>query len=55
MRLRVAEEDEDTVPHKLRDIATEPLHGLGDALLIGGDDLAEVLRVHAGGECSRTD
>jgi hypothetical protein len=31
------------------------LNGLGDALLVRGDDLAEVLRVHAGGECCRTD
>jgi hypothetical protein len=48
MGLRVTEEDEDTVPHKLRDVAAEALHGLSDALLVGGNDLAEVFRVHAG-------
>ena len=38
--------------------ATNPpkrLHGLGDAFLIGRNDLAQVLRVHARGECRRTD
>ena len=45
--LRVAEVDEDAVAHVLRDEAAEALHGLGDALLIGRNDLAEVFRVHA--------
>jgi hypothetical protein len=42
--------DEDAVAHVLRDEATKALHGLGDALLIRGNDLAKVLRVHARGE-----
>ena len=45
--LRVAEVDQDAVAHVLRDEATEALHGLGDALLVGRNDLAEVFRVHA--------
>jgi hypothetical protein len=47
-RLRVTEEDEDTVPRVLRDIAAEPLHGLRDTLLVRRNDLPEVLGVHAG-------
>ena len=38
--------------------ATKPpkrLHGLGDAFLIGRNDLAQVLRVHAGRERRRAD
>ena len=45
--LRIAEVDQDPVAHVLRDEAAEALHGLGDALLIGRNDLAEVFRVHA--------
>ena len=45
--LGIAEVDQDTIAHVLRYKAAEALHGLGDALLIGRNDLAEVLRVHA--------
>ena len=48
--LRIAEVDQHPVAHVLRDEAAEALHGLGDALLIGRNDLAEVFRVHAGRE-----
>ena len=53
--LRIAEVHEHAVAHVLRYEPAEALHGLGDALLIGGDDLAQVLRVHARRECRRTD
>ena len=55
MGLRIAEVDEHAVAHVLRYEPAEALHSLGDALLIGGNDLAQVLRVHAGRECRRTD
>ena len=47
MGLRVAEVDEHTIAHVLRDEAAEATHGLRDALLVGRNDLAEVFRVHA--------
>ena len=40
MRLRIAEIDEHAVAHVLRDEPTEAAHGLGDAFLIGRNDLA---------------
>ena len=46
MRLRVAEIREHAVAHVFRDETAEALHSLGDALLIGRNDLAQVLRVH---------
>ena len=55
MRLGIAEIDEDAVAHIFRYEATEAAHGLGNAFLIGRNDLAQVLRVHAGGECRRAD
>ena len=55
MRLRIAEIHEHAVAHVLRDEPAEALHSLGDALLVGGNDLAKVLRVHARRECRRTD
>ena len=45
--LRIAEVDQHAVAHVLRNEAAEALHGLGDALLIGRNDLAEVFGVHA--------
>src|SRR5271167_1849362 len=55
MRLRITEINEDAVAHILRHKPAEATHGLGDALLIGRNDLAQVLRVHAGRECRRAD
>ena len=55
VRLRIAEIHEHAVAHVLRYEPAEALHGLGDAFLIGGNDLAQVLRVHARGERCRTD
>ena len=55
MGLRIAEIDKDAVAHIFRDKAAEAAHDLGDAFLIGRNDLAQVLRVHAGGKCRRAD
>ena len=55
MGLRIAEIHQHAVSHVLGHEAAEATHRLGDAFLIGGNDLAQVLRVHAGGECGRTD
>ena len=55
MGLRVAEIDQHAVAHVLRYEPAEALHGLGDALLVGGNDLAQVLRVHTRRERCRTD
>ena len=53
--LGVAEVDQNTIAHVLRDEPTEALHGLGDALLVGRNDLAEIFRVHARRERRRAD
>ena len=55
MGLRIAEIHEHAVAHVLRHEPAEALHSLGDALLIGGNDFAQVFRVHARRECCRTD
>jgi hypothetical protein len=47
MGLRIAKVHEHAVVHVLRHESAEALHGFGDALLIGRDDLAQVLGVHA--------
>ena len=54
MGLRIAEIDQHAVAHVFRHEAAEAAHRLGDAFLIGRNDLAQVLGVHAGGECRRT-
>ena len=55
MGLGVPEVDEDAIAHVLRDEPAEATHGLCDALLIGRNDLAQVLRVHARRERRRAD
>jgi hypothetical protein len=55
MGLWIAKINKHTVAQILRHEPIEMAHGRGDAFVIGGNDLAEVLRVHAGGERSRTD
>ena len=47
MGLRIPEIDQNAIAHVLRDEPAEALHGLGDALLISRNDLAQVFRVHA--------
>jgi hypothetical protein len=54
MGVWVTEVHEHAIAHVLRHEPTEALHRLGDTLLIGGDDLAQVLRVDAGRERCRT-
>ena len=55
MRLRVAEIDEHAIAHVFRDEAPEAAHRIGDARLIGRNDLAQVLGVETRGERRRTD
>ena len=55
MRLRIAEVHQHAVAHVFRHEPSKRLHGFGDAFLICRNDLAHVLRVHAGGERRRTD
>ena len=55
MGLRIAEINQHAVAHVFRHEAAEAAHGLGDAFLIGRNDLAQVLRVHAGRERRRAD
>ena len=53
--LGVAEVDQHPVPHVLRDEAAEALHSLGDTLLVGGNDFAQVFRVHTRRQRCRAD
>ena len=55
MRLRIAEINEHAVAHVFGHEPAEAAHRLGDAFLIGRNDLAQVLRVHARGQRRRTD
>src|SRR5262249_35752552 len=50
MRPRVAEISQDSVAHVFRDKAVEPANDLSDGAMIGGDDLAQILRVESCGE-----
>jgi hypothetical protein len=51
MGLRVTKIHEDTIAHVLRHEPAKALHGLSDAPLVGRNDLAQVLGVHASREC----
>ena len=55
MGLGVTEINKRPVAQILRQKAAEAAHRIGDALLIGRDDLAQILRVHSCGERCRTD
>ncbi len=50
MGLRIAEINQHAVAHVFGHEAAEAANRLGDAFLVGGNDLAQVLGVHAGGE-----
>src|SRR5690242_15426198 len=52
--LRVTEIHQNAVARVLHDEAAEALHGLSDALLISGNDIAQILRVHTRRERGRT-
>jgi len=51
---RITKIYEDTVAHVSRHETIEPMHGLGDASLVGRDELSQVFRIHPSGECGRT-
>ena len=55
MGLRIAKIHEHPVAHIVRHEPAEAADGFRDTFPIGGNDLAQVLRVHAGGKCRRTD
>jgi hypothetical protein len=55
MGLRIAKVHEDAVAQILCHEPIEAVHNLGDAFVIGRNNLAQVLWVHAGGERRRTD
>jgi hypothetical protein len=55
MRLRIAKINQHAVAHVFRHEPAEAAHGLGNAFLIGRNDLAQVLRVHSGRQRRRTD
>jgi hypothetical protein len=55
MRPRIAKVHEGTVAQIFRHKTVEATHGFSDAFLIGRNDLAQILRVHVGGERGRAD
>jgi hypothetical protein len=55
VRSGIAEINEHAVAHVFCDEAVEAAHRLRDAFLVGGNNSAQVLRVHAGGERCRAD
>jgi hypothetical protein len=54
MGLGIAKIDEHTVAHIICHEAPEAVHRFGDAFLIGQNNLAQVLRIHARRECRRS-
>ena len=55
VRLRIAEIGEHAVAHIFCHEPVEATHRLRDALLVGGNDLAQILGIHARRECRRAD
>ena len=55
MGLRIAEIHQHAIAHVFRHEPAEAANGVGDAFLIGRNDLAQVLRVHARRKCRRAD
>jgi hypothetical protein len=53
--LRITKVDQYAITHVLRYEPAKALHSLSDALLIGGNDLAQILGVHTRRQCSRAD
>ena len=51
VRMRIAEVDQHAVAHVFRHEPVEARTSSGNTFLIGRNDLSQVLRVHAGGEC----
>ena len=54
-RLRIAEINQNAVAHILGDIASKACDHLGDALVVVGDDLAQIFRIEARRERRRAD
>jgi hypothetical protein len=54
LRPRVAEIDQYAVAHVFGDEAVEPADRVGDAVVIGGDDLAQILGIELRGQRRRT-
>src|SRR5262245_4603265 len=54
MGLRIAKINQHAVAEILRDKTIVAAHDLGDALMIGCNDLAQVFRVHKRRKCRRT-
>ena len=55
MGVRIAKVNKDAVPHILGDVPTEPAYGFFGAPRISGEDVAQILRIHAGGKRRRPD
>jgi hypothetical protein len=55
MRLGIAEIDQDSVAHILGDKTAKTADGVGNAAMIGADDLTQILRIEAGGQRRRPD
>ena len=55
MRLRIAEIDQHAVAHVFGDKAVEAADRLGDRVVVGADQLAQILRVKTGRERGRAD
>ena len=55
VRSRVAEVNQNAIPHILRDKAVEASDDIGDGAVIGGNDLAQILGVEPRGQPGRAD
>jgi hypothetical protein len=54
MGVRITEVDQNAIAQIFGHETAKPAHGFGDALLVGGNNLAQVLGVHSSRECGRT-
>src|SRR5271169_2961611 len=55
MRLGIAEINQDAVAHTLGDKTAKAADGVGDAAMVGADDLAQILGIEAGRQRRRAD
>jgi hypothetical protein len=55
MSPRIAKVYEHTIAHVLRHKSVQAVDNIVDTFVIGGNDVAQVFRVHARGECRRAD
>jgi hypothetical protein len=54
MRLGIAEIDQHAVAHIFGDKTAKAAHGVGDAAVVGADDVTQILGIEAGGQRRRT-